>query len=750
MSLLEQLARKKLEKAKGLSNIDQSHNTSKSASLLEKLHKNRETTDSNAETKKKDLRTLLAKDRIKKGDNNPNQHTFSLSLKLSALKKSNNDMTKGKLETPGSTENELHIKEKSYVNSSFEDPWKIINEINQYCVLKKDACVNRTSDFALTNFIINNKSKGLNTQATSLSPESPPSSSSPSLLSLEKHYNELFSIFLPSALPKKSRNIAIENFNKPSPDDIIQSAQLNAFNERLENLNIKAVPKAGKDELIELQTPPTEPIDIHSFIANHPLDLTCLLLGDANSGKSTLLGHLLYELNELSISSMRELQKKASNLDPLLSNHFKIILDNTKIERENGFSMFKKMVKIKNNFLPSSSLTLIDTPGNSEYFNKETINSILTFNPDVFALVIDCNYEFWEKSLDGPNNRIYEILRVISYLYQKSTRKKHLIVLLNKADLISWDKQRLEIIQSELNYLLTEHFQWKAAQFQFIPCSGLLGSNLNNSENVSKSKYKSEFDSIDDVPEWYDGPTFFSQLCTLMEANMNKIESTLEEPFIGIILQSPVTQPSAEANCLSLKVLIKSGYIQSGQTIEIHTQFKGLQYYGIVTEMRKAKQISGTKKTKPLAVGVNSDILEVLVKIHNTEDFMKNRTLIRKGDSMILSRRANNLSPNLPKVLKLSTLRLIKLSIQTHMLNDRIDLGSELILYHNLTYSVAKLLKIFGTNDTSIGPYQSLMVEVEIVEPNFDLTVIDSKYVTDNIVLTSIDHKVIAVGTIVY
>ena len=91
------------------------------------------------------------------------------------------------------------------------------------------------------------------------------------------------------------------------------------------------------------------------------------------------------------------------------------------------------------------------------------------------------------------------------------------------------------MIQSELTYVLTENFQWKEAQFQFIPCSGLLGSNLNNVKKITKSKYKSEFDAINDVPEWYEGPTFFSQLYFLMELNMNKIETTLEEPFIGLI-----------------------------------------------------------------------------------------------------------------------------------------------------------------------------------------------------------------------
>ena len=102
----------------------------------------------------------------------------------------------------------------------------------------------------------------------------------------------------------------MRNFNRPSPDDIIQSAQLNAFNEKLENLNIKSVPKAEKKEPINLQTPPTESIDIiHSLPPI--LNLTCLFLGDTNAGKSTLLGHLLYDLNEISMSSMRELQKKA-------------------------------------------------------------------------------------------------------------------------------------------------------------------------------------------------------------------------------------------------------------------------------------------------------------------------------------------------------------------------------------------------------------------------------------------------------
>ena len=304
------------------------------------------------------------------------------------------------------------------------------------------------------------------------------------------------------------------------------------------------------------------------------------------------------------------------------------------------------------------------------------------------------------------------------------------------------------MIQSELNYVLKENFQWTDAEFQFIPCSGLLGSNLNKTENITKSKYKSEFDSINYVPEWYEGPTFFSQLYLLVEHNMNKIETTLEEPFVGTILQSSVLQPIAEINYVSLKVLINSGYIQSGQTIEIHTQYEDFHYYGIVSRMKNSKQILETNTKNNISVGLNRDILEVLVKIHNTEDFTKKQFHIRKGDIIIHSRKTNTLSPNLPNTLKLLALRLIKLSIQTHALSDPVDLGSELLLYHNLTHNAVKLVKILGTNDISINPNQSLIVEVEIIEPDFALNVIDSKYITNNIVLTSIDHKVIAVGRI--
>ncbi|CAI4051432.1 Ski7p SKDI_15G2280 [Saccharomyces kudriavzevii IFO 1802] len=738
MSLLEQLARKRLEKSKGPSNTIQSQNTSKGASLLERLHKSREAKGNYAASKKKDLKTLLAKDKIKKNDGTSGQHAFSLSLKLSPLKKSNSDLDKkGKLAASESAESQSPAKGRpSNVDTNLQDSWDVINEVNYYCSLKGNVRTNKSNDFAFTNFIISDKLKAASTSS--------------SFLCLQKQYDELFTIFQPSTLPKKAHDKAIENFTKPSPDDIIQLAQLNAFNEKLENLNIKSAFNAKKNELIELQTPPTESIDINSYIATHPLNSTCLFFGVTTSGKTTLLGHLLYELNEISISSIRELQKKVNSLSLPASNHFKIILDNTKLERENGFSMCRKIIQIENDLLPpSSSLTLIDTPGNIKYFEKETINSILTFNPDIFTLVIDCDYDSWEKSLDGLNNQIYEVLRIISYLNENSAYKKQLIVLLNKADLISWDKQRLEMIQSELNYLLTETFQWKNTQFQFIPCSGILGSNLNNAENVvSKSKYKSEFDSINDVPEWYEGPTFLSHLYSLMEANMNKIETTLDEPFIGIILQNPILQPTAEHNCVSLKVLIKSGYIQSGQTIEIHTHYEEVCHYGIITKMTKPKLTSSPNTKDYLPIGVHSDILEVFVKIHSTEELTKKQAHIRKNDLVISSRKASISSPYLSNALKLSILPSMKLSIQTHLLNDPVNLGSELILYHDLMCKTVKLVKILGTNATSIISNQSIIVEVEITEPNFALNVINSEYITNYIVLTTTDHKVVAVGDI--
>ncbi|CAI4064723.1 hypothetical protein SUVZ_08G1150 [Saccharomyces uvarum] len=737
MSLLEQLARKRLEKSKDPSNIVQSQNTSKSASLLERLHKNREAKSINGESKKKDLRSLLAKDRITKNDNTSNQHTFTLSSKLSALRKPYDLDTKAKSSPSKSAESQSSVENRSSnINLDLEDPWNVLNEINYCFSLKEHERIKQTKGFAFTDFVSNNKSKESDTLSSSLP--------------IKKHYNELFTIFQPSTVPKTTHDNTIENFNKPSPDDIIQSAQLNAFNEKLVNLSIESKSKADKNELIELQTPPIESIDVNSFIANHPLNLTCLFLGDTNSGKSTLVGHILYELNEISMASIRDLKKNVDNFDATTSNHFKIIVDNTKIERESGFSMFRKTVQVENSLLPSSSsLTLIDTPGNAEFFDRETINSILTFNSDVFTLVIDCNYDSWEKSLDGPTNKIYEILRIISYLNMTSTYKKQLIILLNKADLISWDKLRLEMIQSELQYMLTETFQWETTQFQFIPCSGLSGSNLNSANNVvTKSKYKSEFDSINDVPEWYSGPTFLSHLYSLMEANMNKIETTLDEPFTGIVLHNPVLPSSAENNYISLKVFIKSGYIQSGQTIEIHGPYEDNSYYGIITKMIKSRLNfrPDTKNRSP--VGVHSDILEIHVKIHHTNEFAKKQIHIHKNDLIISPRKANTLSPNLPNSLKLLNLRSMTLTIQTCLFSDPIVLDSELILYRDLIYTTIKLVKIVGTNASSINPNQSLIIEVDIMASDFALNVISSKYVTNDVVLTSTDHRIVAVGRI--
>ncbi|KOG96583.1 Ski7p [Saccharomyces eubayanus] len=738
MSLLEQLARKRLEKSKDPSNIAQSQSTSKSASLLERLHKNREAKSINGESRRKDLKSLLAKDRITKNDNTSNQHTFTLSSKLSALRKPYNNLdTEAKPAPSKSTEGQSPVQRRSSdVNRDIKDPWNVLNEINYYFSLKEHERIKQTDGFAFTEFVSNNRSKESKTFSSSLS--------------IKKHYNELFTVFQPSTVPKTTHDNALKNFNKPSPDDIIQSAQLNAFNEKLVNLSIESKSKADKKELIELQTPPIESIDVNSFIANHSLNLTCLFLGDTNSGKSTLVGHILYELHEISMASIRDLKKNVDNFDPTTSNHFKIIVDNTKIERESGSSMFKKTIQIENSLLPSSSsLTLIDTPGDARFFNKETINSILTFNPDVFTLVIDCNYDSWEKLLDGPTNKIYEILRIISYLNMNSTYKKRLIILLNKADSIGWDKQRLEMIQSELLYMLTETFQWETTQFQFIPCSGLSGSNLNSANNVvTKSKYKSEFDSINDVPEWYEGPTFLSHLYSLMEANMNKIETTLDEPFTGIVLHNSVLPLSTENNGISFKIFIKSGYIQTGQTIEIHTPYGEKTYYGIITQMIKPKMTLRPDIKNRSPVGVHSDILEIYVKIHPTDEFAKKQIHIYKSDLIISPRKANTLSPNLPNSLKLLNLRSMKLSIQTCAFSDPIVLDSELILYHDLTYTTIKLVKIVGTNASSINPNQSLTIEVEIIAPGCALNVINSKYVTNDVVITSTDYKTVAVGKI--
>jgi elongation factor 1-alpha len=214
--------------------------------------------------------------------------------------------------------------------------------------------------------------------------------------------------------------------------------------------------------------------------------MNLIVTGHVDHGKSTTMGHFLYDLGVVDQRTIDEYAKESEKTGKGDSWKYAWVLDNLNDERERGLTIdlaFQKFESDKYFF------TLIDAPGHRD-FVKNMITG--ASEADCSVLVVSAKKGESEVAVGaGGQAREHAFLA-------KTLGVDQLVVLINKMDdqIVKWSKDRYDIVKAEVETLL-KTVGYNTSKIHFIPSSGWKGDNLvKKSENMG----------------WYTGPTLYEAL----------------------------------------------------------------------------------------------------------------------------------------------------------------------------------------------------------------------------------------------
>lgn len=192
--------------------------------------------------------------------------------------------------------------------------------------------------------------------------------------------------------------------------------------------------------------------------------ITC---GSVDDGKSTLIGHMLYDAKLIFAD-----QEKALELDSKVGStggemDYSLLLDGLMAEREQGITIdvaYRYFTTEKRSFI------VADTPGHEEYTRNMAVGASFA---DLAIILVDAS-----KGVLVQTKRHTRICALMGI--------KHVVYAINKMDLIDYDYHTFEEISRNIEKMTTEYdFETKF----IIPVSATAGDNLTT-ESVHTPWYK--------------------------------------------------------------------------------------------------------------------------------------------------------------------------------------------------------------------------------------------------------------------
>ena len=209
---------------------------------------------------------------------------------------------------------------------------------------------------------------------------------------------------------------------------------------------------------------PTPVVDILRFN-------TC---GSVDDGKSTLIGRLLYDSKSLMEDQLEALERSA-DLTGGGQVNLANLTDGLRAEREQGITID---VAYRYFATPRRKFIIADTPGHVQY-TRNMVTGASTANLSI--VLVDARAGVIEQS--RRHTAIASLLRI-----------PHLIVAVNKMDLVGWSEARFNEIREQFEEFLP---LLDMKDVKFIPISALNGDNV-----VEPSAHT----------PWYPGPTLLGHL----------------------------------------------------------------------------------------------------------------------------------------------------------------------------------------------------------------------------------------------
>ena len=200
--------------------------------------------------------------------------------------------------------------------------------------------------------------------------------------------------------------------------------------------------------------------------------------GSVDDGKSTLIGRLLYDTQSVYEDQVRSIEGKGTTAPGQID--FALLTDGLRAEREQGITIdvaYRYFSTARRKFI------IADTPGHEQYTRNMATGASTA---DAAVVLIDASKGVLIQS--RRHAYIASLLRV-----------GHVLVAVNKMDLIGYDEARFRAIERDFKLLLEQIAAdtGNPVQSIFVPVSALAGDNI-----VHRS----------DAMPWYKGPSLLELL----------------------------------------------------------------------------------------------------------------------------------------------------------------------------------------------------------------------------------------------
>jgi len=243
-----------------------------------------------------------------------------------------------------------------------------------------------------------------------------------------------------------------------------------------------------------------------------------VIVGSVDHGKSTLIGRLMYDTDSVPEDILKEVKTACEELGKDME--FAYLLDSLEEERKQNVTVDTTQIFFKT---LKRDYVIIDAPGHKEFLKNMITGASLA---ETAVLIVDIN-----EGIQEQTHRHAHILSLLGI--------EQVIVVLNKSDVVKYEKESIEKVKQEL---LTYLEKLNIKPSFVIPISALHGDNI-----VKKSVNM----------DWYNDLTVLDALDAL------KIEETAEhKPF-----RLPVQDVYKFDDKRILAGRIESGVIKQGDDI---------------------------------------------------------------------------------------------------------------------------------------------------------------------------------------
>jgi bifunctional enzyme CysN/CysC len=196
--------------------------------------------------------------------------------------------------------------------------------------------------------------------------------------------------------------------------------------------------------------------------------------GSVDDGKSTLIGRLLYDSKAVMEDQWASVEKASEERGHEYTD-LALVTDGLRAEREQGITID---VAYRYFATPKRKFIIADTPGHIQY-TRNMVTGAST--AQLVIVLVDARHGLLEQS------RRHAFLASLLGI-------QHIVLAVNKMDLIDWDRAKFEEIRDEFHAFAA---RLDVQDVATIPLSALHGDNV-----VTKS----------DRAPWYEGPALLSHL----------------------------------------------------------------------------------------------------------------------------------------------------------------------------------------------------------------------------------------------